>query len=145
MPGTVFALGVISSVPLLALAPLGCTDSRSYHQALMSDRARRHSMWQVECMSSQEHTGLLGSFLIWGSELGRFTPSQIVWSEWAPYLVLQKSETTGWGYYLGTARVKWVCQDPYAGCCKPIPLFWLQSDFQWLGFTDSFAVPVLLY
>lgn len=36
-------------------------------------------------------------------------------------LVLQMSKATGWGYYLGTAGMNPICQDPWAGCWEPLP------------------------
>ena len=46
----------------------------------------------------------------------------------APDLVLWMSKDAGWGYYLSTAGINLVCQDPCAGFCKPLPTFLSQSD-----------------
>lgn len=38
--------------------------------------------------------------------------------------------------------MNFVCQDPRAGCCKPLTASLLEFDSQWLSPTDSPAIPV---
>ena len=41
------------------------------------------------------------------------------------------SKATGWNSYLSTSGMNSVCQDPSAGCYKPLPTSLSQSDTQW--------------
>ena len=81
-------------------------------------------------------------FFIWPCKPVRSANCQVPWPECIPSLVLQMSKTAGWDYYLSTAVVNAVCQDPCAGCYKPLFPCLSLSDSQWLGPPDSSEVPV---
>lgn len=84
-----------------------------------------------------------GRTCTWGSESGRSAPCQVPQSGCAPSLVLQVSKATGWVYYQDPAGVNFICQDPCAGCWKPVTQPPSRSDPQCLSPLDSPEIPMV--
>lgn len=75
--------------------------------------------------------------------IGQICTSQAPCLECAPNMILQRSKTSGWDYYLGAASMNSVCQHLCVGCCQPLPPSLSQSDSQWLSSIESPAIPVV--
>lgn len=87
------------------------------------------SQFQVFCQPFVEMGWAVTVYRGWGRPgSGAWVP----WSDCATFLVLQMSKAAAWDYYLGTADRNTDCQDPRAGCCKPL------LSYPWIVFSFSF-------
>lgn len=93
----------------------GVSTSNSSQMSLGDTLHNGRSCDSIPCLSGANQALGLAKLFIWLSKSSRSAPHWVPCSECIAPTILD--------YCLGTAGVNSVCQDPCAGCCKPLPLF----------------------